>query len=169
MSDNFDYDDDQNEQEHPAERRIREKAEKREADELRAKLAEYERKDAVRHAGLDLNDKQLKALWAAHDGDPTPDALKSTAAALGFAKEETPAVSAEEIAAHERVAQAASPATPPPVPASALDAVLQQVRNAPVSQLSPGGELYQRTLAAIQQAGLQMGQLDHDGQLYPLS
>lgn len=159
-----DYDDiDENEPEHPAQRRIRESAEKREADELRAKLAEYERKDVVRSAGLELNDKQLKALWAAHDGENTPEALKATAASLGFAPDPSTEVSAEEIAAHERVASAATPLAPPPVASSALEAALNQVRNAPLSQLQPGGELYQRTLAAIQQAGLNIGQLDHDG------
>lgn len=168
MSNDFnDYDNNDEENEHPAARRQRESAEKRESEELKAKLAEYERKDLVRDAGLELNDKQVKALWAAHDGESTPDALKATAASLGFAKDASTEVSAEEIAAHERVASAATPVAPPPAASSALEAALNQVRNAPLSQLQPGSELYQRTLAAIQQAGLNLGQLDHDGSFSP--
>lgn len=160
MSNDNDYDNNDEENEHPAARRQRESAEKRESEELKARLVEYERKDLVRDAGLELNDKQLKALWAAHDGESTPDALKATAASLGFAKEDTSQIPAEEVAAHQRVASASTPLAPPPPAMSKLVALHQQAQQVGVNQLS---ELYPQVLAAIQEAGGEFVNLDHSG------
>ncbi len=41
---------------------------------------------AIRDAGLTLNDRQLKALLATHDGESTPELLRKTAEELGFAE-----------------------------------------------------------------------------------
>lgn len=62
---------------------LRAKAKRVEQAEHRA--VELERKLALSEAGLSgLNDKQVKALLAAHEGDVTGDALKATATELGF-------------------------------------------------------------------------------------
>jgi hypothetical protein len=61
------------------------------ASELEQQLADAQRELAFQKAGLgDLSDLQVKALGAAHEGDVTPDALKATAKALGFVKDEQP-------------------------------------------------------------------------------
>lgn len=72
------------------------------------KLAEYERKDTVRAAGLNhLTERQMKALLAAHDGEFTSDALKTTAVELGFAEPDPDdQAREEEMAAQQRMAQA---------------------------------------------------------------
>lgn len=75
--------------------------------ESEAKLQEFERRESLRAAGLgDLNDKQMKALVASHEGEQTPEAWRTTATELGFvtAEPETPT---EVQQAHERVAGAA--------------------------------------------------------------
>jgi hypothetical protein len=58
-------------------------------DEAVEELAQAQRELALHKAGLaDLNDKQVKALAAAHEGDFTPEALQATATELGFTKPE---------------------------------------------------------------------------------
>lgn len=84
----------------------------KEAEELRTKLSEFERRDAIRAAGLELNDRQVRALLASHDGELTAEDLRATAVDLGFAQDETE-VPEEEQAAHERVAAAAKGGKPP--------------------------------------------------------
>lgn len=90
----------------PAERRILQaKADK--AAELEAEVAGLKRQMAVRDAGLELNDRQRRALEATHEGDWTPEAIRNTAAELGFAALTTQAVPADELAAMQRINQAA--------------------------------------------------------------
>lgn len=83
--------------------------------ELESKIAEYEQKDAVRTAGLDkLNERQMKALIAAHDGEFNSDALKATAIELGFAEPDPADQEREnEMAAQQRIATATTGAKPP--------------------------------------------------------
>lgn len=83
-------------------------------DELETRLAAYESEQAVRAANLDgLNERQMKALLATHEGDMTPDAIRQTAVDLGFAQPPEPAVTAEGQAAHERIAAATAGGTAP--------------------------------------------------------
>lgn len=75
----------------------------KEADELREKVTLMERRSALSAAGLSINDRQFKALQAAHEGDWTPDAVKATAVDLGWIKEEpAETVPAEEVDFHRR-------------------------------------------------------------------
>lgn len=103
-----DYDDNDEQQRpqgpSPAELRILRKKEK-EYDSLAARLAEMERREAIRGAGLTLNPRQEKALLAAHEGDINADGLKATAAELGFiaAASQEPDTPADEQAAHQRM------------------------------------------------------------------
>ena len=76
----------------------------------------------LRTPGLaDLSDKQMRALFATHDGELTPDALRETATDLGFVAPPPPEVPNEEVAAHDRMFKAAAGATPPPGDSDALD------------------------------------------------
>lgn len=103
--------------ENPNIRQLRQKADR--ADELEAKLAKYEQADKLRSAGLDLSEIQQKALLAAHSGESTPEALLETAKQLGFqtpqaqapapqAQVQQPTITADEQAAHQQVAAAAT-------------------------------------------------------------
>ena len=70
-------------------RQLRSKANKaskleKQNSELAAKIAVLEQRSAFTDAGLTLSDKQQKALLAAHDGEFNREALRSTAAELGF-------------------------------------------------------------------------------------
>lgn len=79
------------------------------ADELETELGDYKRKDAITGAGLKLNDRQVKALLAAHDGEVTAEGLKATAIELGFAqKSQEDEELEEDLAAQERIAAAAA-------------------------------------------------------------
>ena len=77
----------------------------KEADDLRNRIAEMERREAIRGAGLSLNPRQEKALLASHDGEINADSLKATAAELGFiaAASQEPDTPADEQAAHQRM------------------------------------------------------------------
>jgi hypothetical protein len=59
-----------------------------------------------------LSPVQAKALWATHEGDPTPEALRATAQELGFVEAPKPDVPEAEVAAHQRMQQAAEGADP---------------------------------------------------------
>lgn len=89
-------------------RQLREKAKR--SDALELENARYKQQAQLREAGLDLNDKQLKALNAAHDGESNPDAWRKTAEELGFARpaEET---STDEQKAHQQVQNASAGST----------------------------------------------------------
>lgn len=105
-------------------KQLRQKAER--ADAAESKAADLERELVVHKAGLTtLTDKQLKALSAAHEGDWEPDALKATAAELGFgpqpAQEPEPKIPEAEAAAMQRVANASG--GPPPAVLQGDDAL----------------------------------------------
>lgn len=112
----FDEDPDE-ENESPAIRQMRQRIKElekqvKEGDATKASLAAAEQRLAVYEADLKLSAKQVKALFASHDGDDfSPEALKATAVELGFAKAEEP-VSDEEREAQERVAAASTGAQP---------------------------------------------------------
>lgn len=113
-------DDEQPAEDNPVIRDLRKQA--KESADWQTKAAALERELVVHKAGLtELTDKQLKALAAAHEGDWEPDALKATAAELGFgpqpaAEPPPPQVPPEEMDAMQRVAAASGgqPAPPPP-------------------------------------------------------
>lgn len=84
-----------------------------EAEAKAAKADQLERQMAIRDAGLELNAKQLRALEATHEGEWTPEAIKASAAELGIGAEvtpppPTPAVPPEEMAAAQRLTNAAT-------------------------------------------------------------
>jgi hypothetical protein len=56
------------------------------ADKAEKDLAAAQQRIAVLETGLKLSPKQVKGLFAAHEGEITPDALKATAIELGFAE-----------------------------------------------------------------------------------
>lgn len=126
-------DDDQHTDDNPVIRELRQKANRTEVAE--SKVSELQRELVVHRAGLtELSDKQLKALSAAHEGDWEPEALKATAAELGFGtttdsgqQEPEPKIPAEELAAHQRVAAAAT--GQPPAPPATLDAALANAKS----------------------------------------
>ena len=92
---------------------------KREAGEaagLKAKVAALERREAARKAGLDLTDAQLAALGKVHEGGDTPEALRATAASLGWATAEEPSEEEQRVtesaAAQQRISDAQRGAPP---------------------------------------------------------
>lgn len=96
--------DNQGNGENPDIRQLRKKADR--VDTLEKELAEFKTKDAIRQAGLDLNERQIKALLASHEGETTPELLRKTAEELKFVEPE-PETDPDVQAAHEKV-QAAS-------------------------------------------------------------
>jgi hypothetical protein len=96
-------------------------------EEKDSKTKALETKVALLEAGLDLSEKQRTALFATHEGDLSPEALKATAAELGFIAEQAPAeeqTTPEERAAHQRMQEATGGAPPADgTPPSAHDRV----------------------------------------------
>jgi len=89
-------------------RRARERA--KQADEFQQKAERLERELAVSRAGLsDLGEKRTAALLKVHEGDLTPEALKQTAADLGFItiEEDEPDKGEQAAEAHARASSAA--------------------------------------------------------------
>ena len=77
----------------------------------------------LRTPGLNaLSERQMKALFATHDGELTPESLKATAQDLGFVAPPPPEVPDAEVAAHDRLFRASAGATPAPGDSDALDA-----------------------------------------------
>lgn len=84
--------------------------------EKRAKVAEKaaaERDAAMRElvmlkAGINPDSPQGKLFAKAYDGEPTLDAVKAAAQEYGVLDAPTPAIPAEEVAAHQRVATTAA-------------------------------------------------------------
>lgn len=100
---------------------------------LTARLAEMERQVALTQAGLvSLNDKQTKALLAAHEGEFTKDALRTTAADLGFITltDDTPDPAVEQALQTQARITAAAQGTQPPRPAVKLDDQIAQAAQA---------------------------------------
>lgn len=102
---------------------------RKQLEEAQGKNKTLGTENALLAAGLGtLSDKQRKAILATHDGDLTPEALKNTAADLGFNPEpaptptvEEPQVPVEEQEAAQRVAEATGSA-----PASGASAPVSQ-------------------------------------------
>lgn len=132
MPDDDDYDEAPNEEDSPVVTALRKKAAK--ADKLEPENTSLRMENAVLKAGLGgLNERQQKALIASHEGDLTPDALKATAAELGFTVEtpepETPQVPDDEQAAHQRVADTTGGAQPAEATVTTLEQKIGQVQS----------------------------------------
>lgn len=107
------------------------RAKAKRVEEAEAKAADLERKFALSEAGLSgLNDKQVRALLSAHDGDIVADALKATASELGFVAaasqpqgESNPDVEAQAVAAEvsELSTLTSQPSVDPTAPRSAAE------------------------------------------------
>ena len=98
-------------------------------DEAEAKVVTLERQVAIGAAGLsDLNPTQQKALMATHEGDLTPEALKATAATLGFAQ----TAATDEVVVDEagiaRAQQATAGAPPAASAPEALEALMAKAK-----------------------------------------
>jgi hypothetical protein len=97
---------------------LREKANR--ADELERKLAERERKDAFRDAGLDPADRQHAYFIRGYDGELDPAKIRAEASEAGFLR--PPAEEAEvpnvrqPLEGMQRINQAAEGAPPPQAP-----------------------------------------------------
>lgn len=76
-----------------------------------AEAAQARRELAFLKAGVDLDTPQGKLLAKAYDGEPTVEAVKAAAVEFGVLTADTPAVPAAELAAHDRIAAAASGGT----------------------------------------------------------
>ncbi len=84
-------------------------------DEAVAKMAENERRDAFRDAGLDPKDPNIQYFIKGYEGDLTEDAIKAEAARAGFGKAPEPVEPSppgEELEAEDRIAFAADDAGP---------------------------------------------------------
>jgi hypothetical protein len=81
------------------------------AAQAKAAAAEAEaarRELAFLKAGIDLDSPQGKLLAKGYDGPATAEAIKAAAVEYGLIQTEAPAVPAEELAAHDRVANASA-------------------------------------------------------------
>jgi len=76
-----------------------------------AEAAQARRELAFLKAGVDLESPLGKLFAKGYDGDLTPDAVKSAAVEAGIVEQPQAAVPQEELAAHDRFAQAAGGAT----------------------------------------------------------
>lgn len=117
MSDEaLDYDEDvaEGSEEPNVIRTLRKQAEQasKQAKEAQAELEALRRKTAFMEAGIDPADKRMAYFVKGYDGEVNADAIKAQAVADGFL--EAPAgTPAEELDAHDRIAQAGSSASPP--------------------------------------------------------
>lgn len=95
-------------------------------------LAQLRERVAFTEAGLTLSDKQRAALLAAHDGELGRDALRATAAELGFiqADEADGEAAARQaaLAAQERISNATNGATPPAAPVKLDEQIAQAMQ-----------------------------------------
>ena len=128
------YEDESEETESPAIRNMRKRikeleAEAKKANEAEARAAAAERRLAVTEAGIKLNPTQMKALASVHEGEWTPDALKATAADLGYIAPPEPEVPAEELEALNRVAEAANGGGMSASKAAEYEAAVAQAKN----------------------------------------
>lgn len=161
------YDETGDQEQHPAERRIENRAGQQAIREL-----------AVVDAGLgDLSKEQRVAVLAVAGSDLSPENLKAAHQTLWKkdAVEETPAETgptAEELAsdgaALARMGQT-SAMTPGQVPApDGLGSLVSRMATLPPAAFSPGGPLYQEVMRAIPEAGLEFGLIEHGGGFSPL-
>lgn len=113
MSDEFNDDGQQQEQEHPDIRALRQKA--KEADRLQAELAARDRELAFAKSGLNFDDPKLKYFIKGYDGELTPEAIKAKAQEDGFLAAPPPN-NPQEVDAQRRIAAASSGASETPAP-----------------------------------------------------
>lgn len=132
MPDEHDYDDDQDSgQESSVMRDLRKKAKR--ADTLEAEVASLRQETAILKAGITLTPAQQKALLAVHDGDLEPDAIRKTAADLGFVTEkaEEPAIPVEEQQAHQAMAEATAGAMPSEAQTKTFEEQMREAATSP--------------------------------------
>lgn len=92
----------------------------KEARQLRSQIAEMQRAQVLSGLGVDLTDRQSKALLATVEGDLTVEAARAAAEELGFIKPAPTSEAAAEAAALDRMSEAsngtsADPANDDPV------------------------------------------------------
>lgn len=101
-----------------------------EKEQLEAKVRQFEQSEAMRGAGLELDEVRRRAFEAAHQGAWDAEAVRATAVQLGWAAPPDPAVPNEEIAGHQRLQAAfTGGTTTPPDPEQELDAKLAGASN----------------------------------------
>lgn len=137
MADEYNDDDDQNQQEHPDIRALRQKAKER--DQLANQLAERERELAFAKSGLDFDDPKLKYFIKGYDGELTPEAIKAKAQEDGFLAPPPPP-NQQEVSGHQRITNASSGASETPTPELA-DLISQASTPEEVMQLVHKGNL----------------------------
>lgn len=79
---------------------------KQEANQAAAEASIAKKELAFLRAGIDLETPQGKLFAKAYDGEPSLDAVKAAAQEYGLL--DAPSVSADELAAHDRIAQASA-------------------------------------------------------------
>lgn len=90
-------------------------------------LAKERRESAIAKSGLELNEKQLAGLMAAHGEEAlTAESLRATAQELGFIKDAGVTATQEEIDAHQRVGEASASAQNANDPTDVFNAKLQE-------------------------------------------
>jgi len=106
------------------------RAKAKRADDAETRAAQAERKLALHEAGLSgLNERQVTALLATHEGDLSAEALKATATDLGFAGNAQPVEEPDrggELAQLDQFAQPSSQVQPPRSGREAFDRELAQ-------------------------------------------
>lgn len=114
MPDDVEFDEEYEDQEPNVVRTLRKQAEeaRKEAKAAQAELASLQRETAFRRAGIDPDDAKLRYFVKGYDGETEAEAIRTAAIEAGFLQPPTGA-SADELAAHERFAQAAGGAAPP--------------------------------------------------------
>ncbi len=119
---------------HPAELRKLRKAEK-EREELKAQLAEFQRRETFARAGIPLDDPAAKYFIKGYDGELTPEAIKAAAVEAKVISGDQP--TAAEIAGHTNAAAAAAGADPVGLGPN-LEAQLAELRN---KRFAPGDDM----------------------------
>lgn len=101
-----------------------------EAETLREQVTRLQREGVIRDAGITLNEHQRTALAAVHGGDWNPDAIKQTAANLGFIAAQTSPPDDPSLAQHEQIAAASAGTDAPTASRDAeIDAQIAAARN----------------------------------------
>ncbi len=119
---------------HPAELRKLRKADKENA-ELKAQLAEANRREQFARAGIPIDDPAAKYFVRGYDGDLTAEAIRAAAveARVIAGSPTTP----EEIAAHQAAQAASAGGTPPSQAPDATAALAELARK----QFAPGDDM----------------------------
>lgn len=135
-------DDDQNEEQTPG--RLRQMYEEKatEAAQFQAQLAELQKREVFRDAGLDLSKPLHQALAKAYDGDLDSTKVREYVGGLGLADSapEAPVVPEAEREAHERIAHAAAGEQAPPPPVTGHEAFEREARELMSTAVTRGGK-----------------------------